>query len=405
LGFVCYSIEMKMRALLIFILAIFTQLSSASTALAWSGCDCSDYHRPDPSSCPKAPLRLSEKRNCYVIGNPHGYCSPPGSEFPTISTIAKSEKFRDLTYDVSTNPDGKHSKGLIELLDYMSCYREEHHHDHESKAPDFSSYCSFKKYMAPDILLAAESSKALPAVVACRYMQESSFNPNAQSHAEPEHAYGMDQFLPSTAKAMTKIIQEKHPEEWKKNLSKAQDHLKRIREELLSATGEKKLALTKDLNGEKYEIREMGAMLAARAVWDNAWQGTKNPPKHITGGPNGSGSCSHVAFIAGEMYHQFGLYESGLFDLKEKDHLIVADGMDAFDTGILSAGIYNNGEGKFAHHCRGIKSVPECERRYPVTHETRNHMESISNCAAQGDFNALNGKKALACGKETKCSL
>lgn len=319
--------------------------------------------------CGPTPVKLNQKtysNECFLPVT------------PTFSTFFTPQDIEGILYPEAKTPS--------EVLDYMSCYR----------ASD-DRFCHFKTSLAPAIELASKSAGLSFAVASCLYKQESQFYPSAVSAAK---ASGYVQFMPGAITEMNQVLKGSI-NEWEAQVANAKQNMKE-NEALLAKTKDKKARaiIQRRLNYNDGTLRSAGSKIAARKVWDNYWQGTKNAPKQVKLADT---ACTNIAFAMGAAKQVMDLVRMrGIEEDQLENGTRVIGEMNPVDSQIFLSGAYNVGITSFANRCGDTEGLDECMSQFSKKHETYRHMKAIQNCAAKGSFEPKLSDNKKDCEK-TKC--
>ncbi len=275
-----------------------------------------------------------------------------------------------------------------EILNYMSCYRE-----------NDEVFCHFKNTLAKYISLSADSAGLPFAVQACLFFQESKFHPDAKSNIPRvtevdvkkknkkgklvtvkekkttyEHAYGYIQFMPETIDDIKPIISGSIAS-WRNEIKEFKEELKKEKAKLPSKDPQVKA----NINYYEARINVREAKIEAKKVWDSYWDGSVKTPTDIS---LDDVKKPKIAFALSATKQT---YDLALMDHVEYVHNkgkpISINKMKAGESAVFLAGAYNAGVAGLAGKCGSVKSLKACLDKYETGSETWIHMSAINRCS------------------------
>lgn len=382
-------------ALQLFLVLFLLNPASGSVKLTTS-CDCPDDDPMENSSSWQDPKKLREK----IFST--SKCATPASSIKSASSTLSSIR-SVLEKDLKT-PD--------EILNYMSCYRE-----------NDKVFCHFKNTLAKYISLAAESAGLPFAVQACLFYQESKFHPDAKSNIPRvtevevkkkdktgktitvkekkttyEHAYGYIQFMPETITDIKPIISGSI-EEWQNEIKEFKAELEKEKAKLPSNNPQVKA----NINYYETRINVREAKIEAKKVWDFYWDGTVKKPTDISLDDVKKPKIA-FALSATKQTYDLALMDHVQF-VRNKGNLISINKMKPGESAVFLAGAYNAGAAGLASKCGSVKTLKECLAKYKAGSETWVHMSAIDRCSKKGSEESTvydRDKKAFETKKDCK---
>ncbi len=283
-------------------------------------------------------------------------------------------------------------KPKMDLINYLSCYRETD-----------KQFCHFKKSLSPYVAYACEVTNLPLSVESCLLMKESSFAPKAKSGAG---ALGYAQLMPDTLKDLDKCFT-KTPEEWDVEIKRVIEERNSIKTGKLPADEKNAALKMKETTALIYKSRKK-----VREFWDQYWAGTAGNPcsygkNPVTGGGKGClkkemASCYRYApllsmlkqtldattlattFLEEDYDGDTSNDKDSIKEVKRVDGEIRVNGMSEMDSALFLTGAYNYGAPGFAKKCGAKTTMKACIEAFPESHETRQHLQGIRNCAQKG---------------------
>ncbi len=362
-------------------LALLLVLISAEKALS-GNCDCAE----DPlaqGGCGYKPKGMTN--------------STPFSEGECSADIFSSDYFRGFfTPFQKTNQDSLNTtfapKPKKDLINYLSCYRETD-----------QQFCHFKKSLAPYVAYACEITNLPLSVESCLLMKESSFDPKAKSGAG---AIGYAQLMPDTMKDLEKCFIHTQTE-WTEEIARVTEELTAVKNGKLSVDQKNAALKMKETTLLIYRARRK-----VRELWDKYWTGTDGDPCNYGKSPltkGGKGclrqemaSCYRyapllsmlkqtldatmlaVSFLEEDFDGNSSNDSDSLKEVKRVDGELRVNGMSDVDSALFLTGAYNYGAPGFAKKCGSKSTMKSCIESFPESHETRQHLQGIRNCAQKG---------------------
>lgn len=365
----------KAASVLLLFLGLFLLNPATGSAKLTTSCDCPGDDPMENSSSWQDPKKLRE--NIFSTSS----CAPSSSSAKTAGAAMSSIR-SVLEKDLKT-PD--------EILNYMSCYRE-----------NDKVFCHFKNTLAKYISLSAESAGFPFAVQACLFFQESKFHPDAKSNIPRvtevevkkkdktgktitvkekqttyEHAYGYIQFMPETITDIKPIISGSI-KGWQDEIKEFKAELEKEKAKLPSRNPQVKA----NINYYETRINVREAKIEAKKVWDSYWDGTVKKPTEIS---LDDVKRPKIAFAlsATKQTYDLALMDHVQF-VRNKGNLISINKMKPGESAVFLAGAYNAGIAGLASKCGSVKSLKECLAKYKTGSETWVHMSAIDRCSKKG---------------------
>ena len=78
--------------------------------------------------------------------------------------------------------------------------------------------------------------------------------------------------------------------------------------------------------------------------------------------------------------------KDSLKEVKRVDGELRVNGMSVIDSALFLTGAYNYGAPGFAKKCGSKSTMKSCMESFPKSHETRQHLQGIRNCAQTGSW-------------------
>jgi hypothetical protein len=284
------------------------------------------------------------------------------------------------------------SKPKKDLINYLSCYRETD-----------QQFCHFKKSLSPYVAYACEITNLPLSVESCLLMKESSFDPKAMSGAG---AIGYAQLMPDTMKDLEKCFAYTQTE-WSDEIKRVTEEKAAIKDGKLSPNEKNAALKMKDTTLFIYRARRK-----VRELWDKYWIGTDGNPcaygkKPVSKGSKGClkqemASCYRyapllsmlkqtldatmvaVSFLDEDYDGNSSNDKDSIKEVKRVDGELRVNGMSDMDSALFLTGAYNYGAPGFAKKCGSVTSMKSCIEAFPESHETRQHLQGIRNCAQKG---------------------
>jgi len=370
----------------LFFLSLILSFYPANPASA-GNCDCGQTDALANGGCGPKPANLPE-------GNPFSEVACKGSSLLPDYILESLDSMANRTGEaLSSNFSPKSNK---KLLNYLSCYRD-----------NDEQFCHMKNSVAPYLSYAASTAHFPLAVETCLLMKESLFDPKAKSE---DGALGYAQLMPGALKEIEKVFQNSDAD-WGKELERVKKERDEIKNSKLDAQKKSQGMKMKETTYLLYKARRK-----TRKIWDDFWAGTQENPcaygKSLVNPKETDknkrclrtemANCYRYAPLLSMMKQTLDATSIAIefleddYDLDTKNDSdsfrevtrvngsLRVNGMSEMDSALFLAGAYNCGAPGFASRCGSKTSMRACIESFPKTHQTREHMQGIRNCAQNG---------------------
>ncbi|MBU6154737.1 MAG: transglycosylase SLT domain-containing protein [Bdellovibrionales bacterium] len=313
-----------------------------------------------------------------------------------VSTTLPRSWFENLIKETNEDLDSNFSsKSKLDLINYLSCHRETD-----------AQFCHFTKSLSPYVAYACEVTNFPLSVQSCLFMKESSFDPKAKSS---DGALGYAQLMPETMKDLDKCFSST-PSEWTKKIAEVEKEISALKAGKLPKDNKNAALKMKETTLLIYRARRK-----VRELWESYWEGTKDGEpcrygsKPVRGRENSClkmemATCYRYAPILSMLKQTLDANMIAASFLEEdydgdpsndkdstkevirrkSDDRLIVNGMSDMDSALFLTGAYNYGAPGFAKKCGDKTTMKSCIESFPVTHETRKHLQGIRNCAQNG---------------------